>query len=234
MENLTLHLIELRKRLIWTIIGFLLFFLVLSPWANQLYQQLASPISRFLPSGSQLIATDITSPFFVPLKLTAIVAFVLSLPNSLYQIWQFISPGLYKKEQKLFASIIASAFCLFLCGICFCYFLVLPAIFHFINHFKSVEITMFTDINKYLDFVLSLFIIFGIAFEMPVIIFLLIYFGILTIKKAQEMRSYIFVACFILAAIVTPPDVLSQTMLALPLFLLYELGILAACLFRLN
>lgn len=230
-QNFINHLIELRKRLMWSLIGFTILFVCFLPWANQIYQSLATPIGKFLPAGTQLIATDITSPFFVPLKLVAMLAFILSLPNTFYQLWQFISPGLYKAEKKLLISTVSSAFILFLAGIAFCYFVILPVIFHFIGHFKSPIITMLTDIEKYLDFVLKLFIIFGLAFETPVIVFSLIRFGFLSLEKAKHIRAYIFVSCFIIAAIVTPPDVLSQTLLALPLYALYELGIIAAWLF---
>ncbi len=230
-QNIINHLIELRKRLIYAVIGFFLVFLIFFPWANQLYQELAAPIGKFLPAGTQLIATEVTAPFFVPLKLTALLAFLASLPNTFYQIWQFISPGLYKSEKTLLASVVISAFILFIGGVAFCYFLVLPAIFHFVGKFKSPIITMLTDIDKYLSFVLTLFTVFGLAFEMPVIVFLLIRFGIISLEKARKIRSYVFVGCFIIAAIVTPPDVLSQTLLALPLYCLYELGLIAAKLF---
>ena len=230
-QTFVVHLIELRKRLILTVLGFLLIFLSLFHWANLYYQLLAAPIAKFLPANTQLIASDITSPFLVPLKLVALLAFVLSLPNTLYQSWQFIAPALYKQEKRLILSIISSAFSLFLLGVAFCYFLVLPAIFHFVTQFKAPQITMLTDIDKYLSFVISLFMVFGLAFETPVIVFLLIRFGILSQAQAIKIRSYIFVGCFILAAIVTPPDVFSQTLLALPLYCLYELGLLLAKLF---
>lgn len=225
------HLIELRKRLIYALIGFIVVLGCLFPFANHLYQLLSAPLAKFMPPSSQLIATDIISPFFVPLKLAALSAMIISLPNTLYQIWQFVSPGLYKSERRLIVSIISSAFVLFLIGILFCYFLVLPAIFHFVAKIKAPQIAMFTDIDKYLSFVLSLFVVFGIAFEMPVIIFLLIKFNILSLAKARQIRPYMFVGCFIIAAIVTPPDILSQTLLALPLYALYELGIVAGNIF---
>lgn len=231
-SNFIHHLVELRKRLIFSILGILIIFLCLLPFSNQIYQILANPLGKFLPGHAELIATDITSPFFIPMKLTALLAFVISLPHTLFQIWQFIAPGLYHGERRLIASVIISSFILFILGVVFCYFLVLPAIFHFVGQFKAPEITMLTDISNYLNFVLSLFIVFGLAFEMPVIVFIIIRFGILSIDKARKIRSYMFVGCFIIAAIVTPPDILSQTMLALPLYLLYELGIIAAQIFK--
>lgn len=226
------QLIELRKRLIFCTIGFILILAGLFPFSNQIYQLLAIPASKYLPSTTHLVALEVTAPFFVPLRLTAMVAFVLSLPNTIYQIWQFIAPGLYKPERKLLISVIISSFTLFILGIAFCYFLVLPALFHFISNFKSSQITLLADIDKYLSLVLSLFMIFGIAFETPVLVFLLIKFGVLKLQTATKIRKYIFVGCFIVAAIVTPPDVLSQTMLAIPLYLLYELGILTAKIFN--
>lgn len=222
------QLIELRKRLIFCTVGFIIILAGLFPFANQIYQLLAIPASKYLPSNTHLVALEVTAPFFVPLKLTAMVAFLFSLPNTIYQVWQFIAPGLYKSERNLLISIILSSFVLFILGIAFCYFLVLPTLFHFISDFKASQITLLADIDKYLSLVLSLFMIFGIAFETPVLVFLLIKFGILKIRTATKIRKYIFVGCFIIAAIVTPPDVLSQTMLAVPLYLLYELGLLTA------
>lgn len=226
------HLIELRKRIIISGIGFFVVFITLFPFSNKLYQLLAVPVAKFLPKNSQLIATDVTSPFFVPLKLTALLAFIISLPLIIFQLWKFIAPGLYQQEKKLLVGTIGSSFILFISGIIFCYFLVLPAIFHFIGSIKPDSITMLTDIGKYLDFVLTLSFTFGLAFETPIIIFLLIRFGFLSIATAIKIRPYIFVGAFVVAAIVTPPDILSQTMLAIPLYILYELGIMAAKLFN--
>lgn len=224
----TQHLIELRKRLILVIIGLVVCMCILFPFCNQIYAFVIKPVSIYLPQNTQMIATDIISPFFVPVKLTLLVAIFISLPNTIYQLWQFISPALYHQEKSLLFGVIISSLLLFICGILFCYFLVLPAIFHFISGFKLSEITMMTDITKYLDFILSLFTTFGLAFETPVLVFLLIYLGILSIEKARKIRKYILVSAFIIAAIVTPPDVFSQTMLAIPLYCLYELGLLVA------
>jgi sec-independent protein translocase protein TatC len=222
------HLIELRRRLIFILLGFLVVFLCLFHFSNNLYDGLAKPLLTYLPHGTQLIATDVTSPFFVPLKLTAIVAGLLSLPNTVYQIWHFIAPGLYRHEKKLMLITLISVIILFACGMLFCFFIVLPTLFNFIAKIKASDIAMMTDISKYLDLVLSLFIIFGTAFQMPIIIYLLIYFNIVTHTKMADMRKYMLVGAFIIAAIVTPPDILSQTMLAIPLYLLYELGLLMA------
>ncbi|MEN9946974.1 MAG: twin-arginine translocase subunit TatC [Pseudomonadota bacterium] len=229
------HLIELRKRVIYSLIGLITVLVILFPFSNSIYQVLARPLMKTFASNSQhLVAIDVISPFFIPMKLTALLAFILTLPHSLFQLWQFIAPALYRNERKLFSFVTISSFILFISGILFCYYLVLPTIFHFINNFKSSDITMMTDISHYLNFVLSLFFIFGLAFETPIIVFLLINLKIISLENIQKLRSYILVACFIVAAIVTPPDILSQTMLAIPLYLLYELGIILAKFFLIN
>jgi sec-independent protein translocase protein TatC len=222
------HLIELRRRIIFTALGFGLCFIGLFPWCNQLYQLLATPLLAKLGTNVHLIATEVTAPFFVPVKLAALVAFTISLPHTIYQLWQFVAPGLYRQERKLISSIIISSLALFTLGIAFCYYLVLPTVFHFIANFKSPLIDLFTDIDKYLSFIINLFMVFGLAFETPIIIFLLIYFNILPFASATKHRRLMLVISFIIAAILTPPDVVSQTMLALPLYALYELGILSA------
>lgn len=228
IDSLTTHLIELRKRALLIILGFIIVVVVLFPFSNQIYQFVAAPIGKYLPSNTQLIAIDVVSPFFVPIKLTMLLALGISLPNTIFQIWRFIAPALYKHERSLIFGIVCSSIVLFVVGIAFCYFLVLPAIFHFINGFKMQQITMMTDIDKYLSFILSLFTVFGLAFETPVLVFILIRSNILTFQTAKKIRKYVFVLCFIIAAIVTPPDVLSQTMLAIPLYILYELGVMVA------
>ena len=231
-QELILHLIELRKRLIYTLIGFIIVFLPLFHYANTLYKYLAEPLLLYLPRGTQLIATDVTSPFFVPLKLSAIAAIIISIPNTVYQVWQFIAPGLYRHEKKLILTTILCIIALFIAGISFCFWIVLPTLFNFIGHIKATDITMLTDIGKYLDLVLSLFLVFGCAFQMPVIIFLLIRFEIISQQKMASIRKYVLVGVFVIAAVVTPPDILSQTMLAIPLYLLYEIGMLFAKLLR--
>ena len=227
-QNLLSHLLLLRRRLIYIVIGYLIIFLILFHFANSLYDIIAKPLLKYLPPNTQLIATDVTSPFFVPLKLTAIVALFVSLPHSIYQIWQFITPGLYHKEKNLILCTSILVILLSLTGFLFCYFIVLPALFNFIANIKAPDVAMLTDINKYLDFVLNLFVIFGTAFQTPIIIYLLIFFNIVSYKKMISIRKYIFVAMFIIAAIVTPPDIFSQILLAIPLYLLYEIGILIA------
>jgi sec-independent protein translocase protein TatC len=223
--NLMNDILELRKRIIYVIIGFAIVFFILFHFANDIYLLLAKPLLTYLPSGTKLIALDITAPFFVPLKLVAICAIVISLPNTILQIWLYIAPALYKHEQKILFFITIYAILLFILGIIFCYYIVLPTLFKFISYIKAADINMMTDINRYLDFVLSLFLTFGICFLLPVFIFLLIYFKIISSTKLKSLRPYIFVGCFIVAAILTPPDILSQIFLALPLYLLYEIGL---------
>lgn len=228
MNNTVTHqLIELRKRLIFILLGFIIVFALLFSCRNDMVRMIAKPLFEYLPKDTKLIATDVTAPFFVPVKLTACVALFLSIPNTVFQIWQYVAPGLYKHERKLLLYIIIFAIILFASGVLFCYFLVLPLLFNFINQIKATDITMFTDISKYLDMLLDLFIVFGLSFQIPIAIFCLIYFKIVSLSKIKKLRPYTFVACFILAAIVTPPDIFSQSILAIALYLLYELGIIA-------
>ena len=225
-QDIISHLTQLRIRLIFILIGFLVVFLSLYHFSNNLYDFLAHPLLSYLPKDTHLIATDVTSPFFVPLKLTGAVAILISLPNTIYQIWQFIAPALYRHEKKLMLITTTLVITLFILGVVFCFYIVLPTLFNFISKTKAPNIEMLADINKYFDLVLSLLIIFGIAFQMPIITYLLIYFKIVTYKKMISLRKYMFVIMFIIAAIVTPPDIISQIMLAIPLYLLYEIGIL--------
>ncbi|MCX7117915.1 MAG: twin-arginine translocase subunit TatC [Legionellales bacterium] len=225
------HLIELRTRIIRIAFVILLFFLMLFRWSADIYQFLALPMLKNLPLGGQMIAIEVTSPFAVPLKLTLMCAFLLSLPHSLYQIWKFIAPGLYTSEKHVVIPLIAGSSLLFLLGMSFAYFVVFPTIFHFITHVAPVGVAVMTDINRYLDFVLSLFLTFGMTFEVPIVILVLVKSGMVTIKMLTDFRRYMIVFSFVIAAIVTPPDVLSQIMLAVPICLLYELGIGTAKLF---
>jgi sec-independent protein translocase protein TatC len=175
-----------------------------------------------------MIATDVTTPFFVPMKVTMMVAFVLALPNTLYQIWAFVAPGLYAHEKRLIVPLIISSVLLFITGMAFAYFLVFPVVFGFMSAVTPEGVSMMTDIDNYLSFVLGMFIAFGITFEVPVVVVLLVRFGIVDIAKLKEARPYVIVGAFIVAAVVTPPDVLSQVMLAVPLWLLFELGVVVA------
>ena len=222
------HLLELRSRLLRGAAGLLLVLLVLLPFANTLYAWLAQPLLEKLPAGGQLIATEVASPFFAPLKLSFFVAMVLAMPWLLYQAWAFVAPGLYRREKRLALPLLSSALLLFYAGCAFAFFLVLPAVFGFMAKVTPDGVAMMTDINAYLDFVLVLFLAFGLAFELPVAMLVLVLLGWVTPAQLREARGYAIVGIFVVAAIVTPPDVISQLMLAIPMCLLYEAGILAA------
>lgn len=222
------HLIELRARLLRAIVGLLIVLAGLLPFANRLYGQLAQPLLDKLPKGGQLIAIEVASPFFAPLKLAFFVALVLSMPWLLYQLWAFVAPGLYKRERRLALPLLASALLLFYLGCAFAYFVVLPAVFGFLAKVTPNGVAMMTDINAYLDFVLVLFLAFGASFELPVALVILVLLGWVTPGQLREWRGYAIVGIFILAAVITPPDVVSQLLLAVPMVLLYEAGILAA------
>ncbi|MDF0604155.1 twin-arginine translocase subunit TatC [Neisseriaceae bacterium TC5R-5] len=227
-QPLLAHLIELRTRLVRVLLGMLLVFLCLFHWSADIYHLLAQPLLKALPQGTNMIATDVTAPFFVPVKVTMLVAFLISLPNTLYQIWAFVAPGLYHHEKRLVLPLIVASLLLFLVGMAFAYFLVFPVVFGFISAVTPDGVSMMTDIDKYLSFVLGMFVAFGVTFEVPVIVILLVRMGIVTVSQLRQGRPYVIVGAFVVAAIVTPPDVLSQTLLALPLWLLYEAGILLA------
>lgn len=222
------HLIELRNRIIRALIAFILVFLGLFHWANDIYTLLATPLLNALPKGGQLIATEVTAPFFVPIKVTMMAAFLIALPYILYQIWAFIAPGLYSHEKKFGIPLIIASVLLFLCGMSFAYFLVFPIVFGFIAGVAPVGVAVMTDISKYLDFVLTMFMAFGITFEVPVVVVLLVKAGFVSVTKLREIRPYVIVGAFIIGAVFTPPDIISQFMLAVPLWLLYELGIIVA------
>ena len=222
------HLLELRARLLRAAGALLLVLLCLLPFANTLYAWLAQPLLEKLPAGGQLIATEVASPFFAPLKLAFFVAVVLAMPWLLYQAWAFVAPGLYKREKRLALPLLSSALLLFYAGCAFAFFLVLPAVFGFMAKVTPDGVAMMTDINAYLDFVLVLFLAFGLAFELPVAMLVLVLLGWVSPAQLREARGYAIVGIFVVAAIVTPPDVISQLMLAIPMCLLYEAGILAA------
>ncbi len=227
-ETFISHLIELRDRLLRMAAGFLLTFICLFPFANKLYTFLAQPMLAKLPAGSQLVATAVTTPFFVPMKVAMMAAIVLSLPWTLYQAWGFIAPGLYAHEKRFVLPLVFASTLLFLAGMAFAYFLVFPVVFGFIVGVAPHGVTVMTDIGNYLDFVISMFLAFGIAFEVPVVVVLLVKLGMVSIEKLKEIRSYVIVGAFVIGAIFTPPDVVSQIMLAVPLWLLYETGIIVA------
>lgn len=224
------HLVELRDRLLRAVLSVILVFLGLFHWANDLYTLLARPLLHAMPKGGQLIATEVTAPFFVPIKVTMMAAFLIALPYILYQLWAFIAPGLYSHEKRLGIPLIIASVVLFFCGMSFAYFLVFPIVFGFITGVAPVGVAVMTDISKYLDFVLTMFMAFGITFEVPVVVVLLVKIGVVSVAKLREIRPYVIVGAFIIGAIFTPPDVVSQTMLAVPLWLLYELGIIVSSL----
>ncbi|HEY1057406.1 MAG TPA: twin-arginine translocase subunit TatC [Limnobacter sp.] len=229
-DNFISHLVELRDRLLRSIIGFAIVFvaLMMYPGAAHIFDLLAQPIQSALPQGTKMIATGVITPFMVPIKLTAMVAFVMSLPWTLYQIWAFVAPGLYQHEKRMALPIIVSSTILFLSGIAFCHFIVFGKVFAFINEFAPSSITPAPDIEAYMSFVLTMFMAFGVTFEVPIVVVVLVYLGVVTVEKLVDIRGYVIVAAFIIAAVVTPPDVMSQLFLAVPICLLYELGILAA------
>jgi len=225
-ETFISHLIELRDRLLRVVIGMLLVFLGLFPFANKVYALLAAPMIAKLPEGTQMIATAVVTPFFVPMKVAMGAAFVISLPHTLYQLWMFVAPGLYAHEKKLMLPAIVISSILFLCGMAFAYFLVFPVVFSFIVSSAPPGVAVMTDIAEYLDFVMTLFLAFGFAFEVPIAVVLMARFGWVSTAQLKEARGYVIVGAFVLAAIFTPPDIISQFMLAVPLWLLYEAGIL--------
>lgn len=219
------HLIELRNRLLRCVIAVILVFAALAAFAQDIYHQLAKPLMAVLPENSSMIATDVAAPFFAPFKLTFIVAICLAIPYILLQVWQFIAPALYRREKRLMAPLVVSSTLLFYSGIAFAYFIVFPIIFGFFTSVAPEGVTVATDISNYLDFVLKLFFAFGLSFEIPVAILLMVWTGVTTRAALAEKRPYIVVGAFILGMLLTPPDVISQTLLAVPMWLLFELGL---------
>lgn len=227
-NSLISHLLELRNRLLRIVVVILLVFVLLFYWASDLYHLLALPLLHTLPQGGQMIATDPAGPFFAPLKVALLTTFLLTLPHTLYQLWAFVAPALYRHEKRLVLPLIASSTLLFFVGMAFAYFLVLPTVFGFMHSILPKGVAMMTDISSYLDFVIGIFLAFGGAFEVPIVVVLLVRMGVVTIEKLKEARSYVIVGAFVIAAIVTPPDIMSQLLLAIPLCLLFELGLIAA------
>lgn len=227
-ESFISHLIELRNRLMRAVVAVALIFIVLFPWANDLYTALAQPLIGKLPQGSQMIATGVVTTFFIPLKVAMMTAFLIALPYVLYQVWAFVAPGLYLHERKLGLPLLVASVALFFIGMSFAYFLVFPVVFGFIVGVAPEGVAVMTDIGKYLDFVMTLFLAFGITFEVPVAVVLLVKMGMVSIAKLREIRPYVVVGAFVVGAIFTPPDVISQFMLAIPMWILYELGIIVA------
>jgi len=224
-ETFISHLVELRDRLLRAILAVLLVFVCLFPWARDLYALLAQPLLAVLPQGGQMIATDVVGVFLVPVKVALLVAFVIVLPYVLYQAWAFVAPGLYAHEKKLVLPLVIASSVLFVIGMAFAYFLVFPIVFKFMASVAPAGVAWMTDIEKYLSFVLTLFVAFGVAFEVPIFVIVLVRTGLVTVGKLREVRPYVIVGAFVVGAVFTPPDVISQLMLAVPLCLLFELGI---------
>jgi sec-independent protein translocase protein TatC len=227
-QPLIAHLLELRTRLMKCAIAILALSAPLLYFSQELYGLVAAPLLQFLPPGSSMIATEVASPFFAPLKLAFVAGLVAAMPVVLYQVWAFVAPGLYRTEQRFVMPLLVSSTLLFYLGIAFAYFLVLPLVFHFIVGVAPEGVAVMTDINQYLDFVLAMFVVFGVSFETPVAIVLLVKAGFVTPAKLRSVREYVFLGAFVVAAVLTPPDVFSQTALALSMYLLYEVGIVAA------
>jgi len=227
-ETFIAHLVELRDRLVRAGGAVILVFVCLMPWAGDIYDILAKPMMLALPEGTRMIATGVVTPFFVPVKVTLMVAFVLALPVVLYQAWAFIAPGLYAHEKRMAIPLVAGSTFLFLLGMAFCYFFVFNMVFKFIGEFAPKSITPAPDIEQYLSFVMTMFLAFGITFEVPIVVILLSKFGIVSREKLKEARPYVIVGAFVIAAVVTPPDMISQFMLAVPMWMLYEIGLLIA------
>jgi len=224
-QPLVSHLVELRQRLIRSLLAILVIFLGLFYFANDLYTALSAPLTALLPEGTSMIATDVTSPFFAPFKLTLMASVFLAMPFMLHQAWSFIAPGLYQHEKRLAIPLLASSIVLFYAGIAFAYFVVFPLVFGFFTSVGPENVAVMTDISSYLNFVLKLFFAFGIVFEIPIATLLLIWTGIATVEGLRSKRAYVVVGCFVLGMLLTPPDVISQSLLALPMWLLFELGI---------
>lgn len=222
------HLIELRERLLKAVAAVGVLFLAGIPFANRIYALLAQPLLDKMPAGTKMIAIEVASPFLTPLKLTFFAALVVAMPFVLYQAWAFVAPGLYRHEKRLAVPLLVSAVALFYTGCAFAYFLVLPAVFGFLQAVAPVGVAVMTDITQYLDFVLVLFLAFGLCFEVPVAVVILVLLGWVTPAQLREARAYVIVGAFVIAAVLTPPDVVSQLLLAIPMCILYELGILAS------
>ncbi len=233
-QSLIVHLIELRTRLMHAVVVLLLAFICLFPWASDLYTMLAQPLLAKLPQGAQMIATDVTTPFFVPLKVAMMASFLIALPYVLLQVWKFAAPGLYAHEKHLLLPLIVASTILFIGGMAFAYFAVFPMVFGFIIATAPQGVAVMTDIDKYLSFALGMFMAFGVAFQIPVVVVMSVHMGFVTPEKLREIRPYVIVGAFVAGAILTPPDVMSQFMLAIPMWLLYEAGIVVAAASKTN
>jgi sec-independent protein translocase protein TatC len=232
-ETFISHLVELRDRLVKACIGIAVVCVVLFLWPgpSRIYDLLAEPMISSLPAGSKMIATGVVAPFLVPMKVTLLLAFIIALPWVFYQIWAFVAPGLYAHEKRLVLPLVISSSVLFILGVAFCYFFVFRRVFHFISSFAPSSIAVTPDIENYLDFVMSMCLAFGATFEVPVVVVILVRMGLVSLEKLKSLRPYAIVGAFVVAAVVTPPDVVSQLSLALPMCLLFELGLFVAPIF---
>jgi len=230
-QSFLTHLVELRQRLVRAALAVVIVFLALTPFMKDIFDLLSQPMMAALPAGSKLLATGVITPFMVPLKVTLFCALLIALPYVLWQAWAFVAPGLYKHEKTLAAPLIASSVVMFALGMAYCYFVVFGFVFKFIAGFAPISVNVSPDIEAYFSFVMGMFLAFGLTFEVPIIVVLLARFGIASIEKLKQARPYVIVGAFIAAAIFTPPDVLSQLLLAIPLCVLYELGIFLALFF---
>jgi sec-independent protein translocase protein TatC len=232
-ETFISHLVELRDRLVRAVIGIAIVCIALLLWPGpaMIYDFLAAPMLASLPVGAKMIATGVSAPFLVPMKVTLVLALILSLPWVFYQAWAFIAPGLYAHEKRLVLPLVFSSSLLFIAGVAFCYFFVFGRVFHFIANFAPSSIAVMPDIENYLDFVISMCLAFGATFEVPVVVVILVRMGFITVEKLKSVRPYVIVGAFVIAAIVTPPDAVSQLALAIPMCLLFELGLLLAPVF---
>ena len=231
-ESFLSHLFELRDRVVKSALAIISVFVCLVYWAPDIFHLFAQPLLQALPAGGKMIVTDVTGSFFVPMKVTMLVAFLIALPVVMYQLWAFIAPGLYMHERKLILPLVVSSYSLFIIGMAFAYFLVFPTVFKFMASYNApLGAEMSTDIDNYLSFAMTTFLAFGITFEVPVVVVVLVRMGMVSLEKLKEIRPYVIVGAFVISAIVTPPDVLSQLLLAVPMTLLYELGLLIARLY---
>jgi len=226
------HLLELRNSLLRSVLGVLVVFCCLVYFAQDLYQYVAQPLLEVMPEGSQMIATDVASPFFAPFKLTLVLSLFIAMPFVLYQVWSFVAPGLYSNEKRLIAPLMLGSTVLFYAGISFAYFLVFPVVFAFFTSVAPEGVVIATDISSYLDFILKLFFAFGAAFEIPIAIILMCWTGITTPASLREKRPYVVVGAFVIGMLLTPPDIISQTMLAVPMLILFEIGIIIASIYN--
>jgi sec-independent protein translocase protein TatC len=229
-ESFMSHLVELRQRLMHAVGAVLLLFVALFIWpgSGYIYDLLAAPLMNALPEGAKMIATGVITPFMVPVKVTALAAFLIALPYVLYQAWAFVAPGLYEHEKKLALPLVVGSTMLFLLGVAFCYYFVFGKVFAFIHDFAPKSITPAPDIEAYFSFVITMFLAFGVTFEIPIVVIVLVRVGLVSLEKLRDARPYVIVGAFVVAAVVTPPDVLSQFMLAIPMCLLYEAGLIMA------